>query len=89
MAIQYNSRSVDSYKEQLKRIQNELEEIINDIEEREKTDSTSEEEIDKDKNTYKTEGYDNSIQLKRKRKQHSSRTPNNHQLDSTINITVG
>lgn len=89
MTIQYKSRSMDSYKEQLKRIQNELEEIINNIEEKEQTNSKGEEEFDKDKNTYKTEGYDNSIQLKRKNKQHSSRSPNNHQLDSTININVG
>lgn len=88
MTIQYDSRSVDSYKEQLKRIQSELEEIINDIEEKEQTNSNGEEEIDKDKNTYKTEGYNNSIQLNRKNKQHLSRSPNTHQLDSTIDITV-
>lgn len=83
MSVQYTRRSAESYKEQLKRIQNELEEIINNIEENEGDEQT--EELDKEKNTYKTEGYSNSIQLKRKTEHHKTHSANIHQLDSLNN----
>ena len=77
MSYKFDERSAESYAKQLKKIQKEISEIITSMEERDEEDY----EIDNEKNTYKTDGYDNSIQLSRKRKHHSSRSANIHQLD--------
>lgn len=82
MAYKFDSRSAESYKQQLLKIQQEIGEIIESMEENQ--DEAF--EIDNDHNTYKTDGYDNSIQLKRKNRKHSSRNPNTHQLDGNNEV---
>ena len=77
MAYKFDSRSAESYKKQLKKIQQEIADIIDSMEENQEESC----EIDNDHNTYKTEGYNNSIQLKRKCHKHTSRSANIHQLD--------
>lgn len=76
MAYKFDPRSAESYKEQLRKIQSEITELLESME-----DDTETCEIDNDHNTYKTEGYDNSLHLKRKIKHHHSRSANIHQLD--------
>ena len=85
MSYTFGSRSAESYKQQLLKIQQEIGEIIESMEEREYTDDCDN-ELDHEHNTYKSSGYDNSIQLKRKRKHHSSRSPNAHQLDGNTEV---
>lgn len=82
MAYKFDSRSAESYKQQLLKIQQEIGEIIESMEENQ--DEAF--EIDNDHNTYKTNGYDNSIQLKRKNRKHSSRSANIHQLDGNNEV---
>ena len=77
MAYKFDSRSAESYKNQLKKIKEEIAEIIDSME----NNQDDIVEIDNDHNTYKTEGYNNSIQLKRKSHKHNSRSANVHQLD--------
>ena len=82
MAYKFDSRSAESYAKQLKKIQKEISEIIDSMEDNQDESC----EIDNDHNTYKTEGYDNSIQLKRKSHKHNSRSANIHQLDGNNEV---
>jgi len=72
MAYHYQERSAESYAKQLKKIQKEISNIINSMENSNEEDVY--EETDKEHSTYKTEGFNNNIQLKRKRKHHTSRS---------------
>ena len=77
MAYKFDTRSTESYKKQLMKIQKEISEIIECMNE----DEVECNELDNDNCTYKTEGYGNGIHLKRKIKHHNSRSANIHQLD--------
>lgn len=72
MAYRYQERSVESYAKELKRIQKEISNIVSCMEHDNEEDIY--EETDKEHSTYKTEGFNNNIQLKRKRKHHTSRS---------------
>ena len=72
MAYHYQERSEESYAKQLRKIQKEISNIIDSMENENEEDIY--EETDKEHSTYKTEGFNNNIQLKRRRKHHSTRS---------------
>lgn len=71
MAYHYQERSAESYAKQLKKIQKEISNIINSME---NDEEDVYEETDKEHSTYKTEGFNNNIHLKRKHHRHTSRS---------------
>lgn len=82
MAYKFDSRSAESYKKQLMKIQEEISELIESMENGEEETC----EVDNDNGTYKTSEYNNSLHLKRKIKHHNSRSANIHQLDGNNTI---
>ena len=88
MAYHYQERSEESYAKQLKKIQKEISRIIDSMENENEEDIY--EETDKEHSTYKTEGFNNNIQLKRRRKRHTTRSEAATRLsdDQTIITTT-
>lgn len=83
MTYKIDSRSDESYNNQLKEIQDEINDIMKNIEDKNKMIN---EEFDEDNNKYKTEGFNNLLQLKRERRRHKNRSVNNKQLDGCKNV---
>ncbi len=82
MTYKIDSRSDESYNNQLKEIEDEINNIMKNIEDKNKIN----EEFDEDNNKYKTEGFNNLLQLKRERRRHKNRSVNNKQLEGCKNV---
>ena len=82
MSYKFDSRSAESYKKQLMKIQEEISELIDRMENIEEDQC----EVDNENGTIKTGEHNNSLHLKRKIKHHHSRSANIHQLDGNNTI---
>lgn len=78
MTYKIDTRSEESYNNQLKEIQDEINDIIKSMDDKNKN---IDEEFDEDNNRYKTEGFNNLLQLKREKRKHKNRIVNDKQLD--------